>query len=91
MVCQPIRFWDLQSALANSSNLGFSVNYIVGKFIVFIRNTEISHKIFANVHPDAFLLIGHPFGKKLFGAHNLIYMMGQDHKDIYHRYHIFCT
>ncbi|KAL2930816.1 hypothetical protein RDABS01_036226, partial [Bienertia sinuspersici] len=30
--------------------------------------------IFANVRPDAFQLVGHPFGKKLFGEHNMIYM-----------------
>ncbi|KAG7569140.1 Cytochrome P450 [Arabidopsis thaliana x Arabidopsis arenosa] len=27
-------------------------------------------------------LIGHPFGKKLFGDHNLIYMFGEDHKSV---------
>lgn len=83
LVRNPTRFWDLQSALAKSS--GFSVNYIIGRFIVFIRDTELSHKIFANVRPDAFLLVGHPFGKKLFGEHNLIYTVGQEHKDLRRR------
>ncbi|XP_028754883.1 cytochrome P450 710A1-like [Neltuma alba] len=85
LVRRPTNFWDVQSALAKSSGLGFSVNYIIGKFILFIRDTELSHKVFANVRPDAFHLVGHPFGKKLFGEHNLIYMMGQEHKDIRRR------
>lgn len=85
LVRHPTKFWDLQSSLAKSSNAGFSANYIIGKFIIFIRDTELSHNIFANVRPDAFHLVGHPFGKKLFGDHNLIYMMGQDHKDLRRR------
>ncbi|GMI70041.1 cytochrome P450, family 710, subfamily A, polypeptide 1 [Hibiscus trionum] len=80
LVREPTRFWKIQADLASS--LGFSVNYIIGRFILFIRTTELSHLIFANVRPDAFLLVGHPFGKKLFGEHNLIYMFGQDHKDL---------
>ncbi|KAL6282616.1 hypothetical protein ACE6H2_013545 [Prunus campanulata] len=82
LVRNPTRFWDCQSALAKSSPLGFSSNYIFGKYILFIRDTHLSHKIFANVRPDAFALMGHPFGKKLFGDHNLIYMTGQEHKDL---------
>ncbi|XP_027338189.1 cytochrome P450 710A11-like [Abrus precatorius] len=85
LVRNPTKFWDLQSYLAKSTTLGFSVNYIIGNFIVFIRDTELSHKVFANVRPDAFRLVGHPFGKKLFGEHNLIYMMGQDHKNLRRR------
>lgn len=85
LVRNPTSFWDLQSAMAKSSGMGFSVNYIIGRFIVFIRSTDLSHKIFANVRPDAFHLVGHPFGKKLFGEHNLIYMMGQEHKDLRRR------
>ncbi|KAL0454522.1 UNVERIFIED_CONTAM: cytochrome [Sesamum latifolium] len=51
----------------------------------YIYSTDLSHKIFANVRPDAFHLVGHPFGKKLFGEHNLIYMFGQEHKDLRRR------
>lgn len=85
LVRHPTSFWDTQSDLAKSTPDGLSANYIIGKFIVFIRSTDLSHKIFANVRPDAFHLVGHPFGKKLFGEHNLIYMMGQDHKDLRRR------
>ena len=85
LVSNPTKFWDEQSSFAKSSGFGFSANYIIGNFIIFIRDTELSHRIFSNVRPDAFHLVGHPFGKKLFGEHNLIYMMGRDHKDLRRR------
>lgn len=85
LVRNPTKFWDDQSASAKSSPLGVSANYIIGRFILFIRNSDLSHKVFTNVRPDAFHLIGHPFGKKLFGHHNLIYMFGQEHKDLRRR------
>lgn len=82
LVKNPTKFWDHQSSLAKSTPLGISANYIIGRFIIYIYSTELSHKIFSNVRPDAFHLIGHPFGKKLFGEDNLIYMFGQEHKDL---------
>ncbi|XP_047311096.1 cytochrome P450 710A11-like [Impatiens glandulifera] len=82
LVRYPTRFWDVQADLAKTSHLGISANYLIGKFIVFVRDSDLSHKVFANVRPDAFHLVGHPFGKKLFGEHNLIYMFGQEHKDL---------
>jgi cytochrome P450 family 710 subfamily A protein len=85
LVRHPTKFWELQSALATSSGSGFSANYVIGRFVLFIRDSELSHRVFANVRPDGFLLVGHPFGKKLFGDHNLIYMMGQHHKDLRRR------
>ncbi|URE25855.1 Cytochrome P450 [Musa troglodytarum] len=85
MIINPTQFWERQAALARDSGLGVSANFLVGRFIVFVRSTEISHKVFANVRPDAFHLIGHPFGKKLFGEHNLIYMFDQQHKDLRRR------
>ncbi|TYJ30712.1 hypothetical protein E1A91_A06G149000v1 [Gossypium mustelinum] len=80
LITNPTKFWQLRAQL--SASVGFSVNYVFGRFIVFIRNTELSHLIFANVKPDAFSLIVHPFGKKLFGQRNMIYMFGQVHKDL---------
>ncbi|CAO2823409.1 unnamed protein product [Amaranthus hypochondriacus] len=85
LVRDPAKFWDVQADYAKSSPLGISANYIIGKFMLFIRDSEMSHKIFANVRPDAFQLIGHPFGKKLFGEHNMIYLYGQEHKDLRRR------
>ncbi|XP_077249536.1 cytochrome P450 710A11-like [Tasmannia lanceolata] len=85
MVKDPTKFWELQASIAKSTPQGLSANYLIGNFILFIRSTDLSHKIFANVRPDAFQVIGHPFGKKLFGKHNLIYMFGQTHKDLRRR------
>ncbi|KAG0499363.1 hypothetical protein HPP92_004054 [Vanilla planifolia] len=85
MIANPTRFWSKQAAMAKASGLGFSANFLVGRFIVFIRNTDLSQKIFSNVRPDAFHLIGHPFGKKLFGDHNLIYMFEPEHKNLRRR------
>ncbi|KAL6838653.1 hypothetical protein ACP4OV_031367 [Aristida adscensionis] len=85
MIRDPTGFWDAQAARAKNSGAGLAADFLVGRFVVFIRDTELSHRVFANVRPDAFHLIGHPFGKKLFGDHNLIYMFGEDHKDLRRR------
>ena len=66
-------------------NSGMSWNMLLGGYILFIRDTELSHRVFSNVKPDAFHLIGHPFGKKLFGEHNMIMMFGDEHKDLRRR------
>eukprot|EP01018_Ginkgo_biloba_P025668 Gb_11087 [translate_table: standard] len=83
MVRNPTKFWDEQAKAARHT--GLAGNLLFGKFIVFIRDSELSQKIFANVKPEVFHLIGHPFGKKLFGEHNLIYMFGEEHKALRRR------
>lgn len=85
MIRDPTGFWDVQAARARESGAGLAADFLFGRFIVFIRDSELSHRVFANVRPDAFHLIGHPFGKRLFGDHNLIYMFGEDHKDLRRR------
>uniref|UniRef100_A0A0E0JFH4 C-22 sterol desaturase n=1 Tax=Oryza punctata TaxID=4537 RepID=A0A0E0JFH4_ORYPU len=85
MIRDPTGFWDAQAARARKSGAGLAADFLIGRFVVFIRDSELSHRVFANVRPDAFHLIGHPFGKKLFGDHNLIYMFGEDHKDLRRR------
>ncbi|XP_006645627.1 cytochrome P450 710A1-like [Oryza brachyantha] len=85
MIRDPTGFWDAQAARAKKSGVGLAADFLIGRFVVFIRDSELSHRVFANVRPDAFHLIGHPFGKKLFGDHNLIYMFGEDHKDLRRR------
>ncbi|TVU02744.1 hypothetical protein EJB05_51742, partial [Eragrostis curvula] len=85
MIRDPTGFWDTQAKRAKESGVGLAADYLVGRYIVFIRDSELSQRVFANVRPDAFHLIGHPFGKKLFGDHNLIYMFGEDHKDLRRR------
>ncbi|XP_010513271.1 PREDICTED: cytochrome P450 710A3-like [Camelina sativa] len=77
----PTSFWIKQSVMANTS-VGLSTNYLIGKFIIYIKDAKLSNIIFSNIRPDAFQLIGHPFGKKIFGEHSLIFMFGEDHKSV---------
>ena len=69
----------------SDAQVGISWNALLGKFVLFVRDSELSQKIFANVRPDAFHLVGHPLGRKLFGEHNLIFMFGEEHKDLRRR------
>ncbi|XP_037431847.1 cytochrome P450 710A1-like [Triticum dicoccoides] len=79
MIRDPVGFWDTQVARANKSGTGLAADLVVGRFIVFIRDSELSHRVLANVRPDAFQFVGHPFGKKLFG---IFYLFGDEHKDL---------
>jgi cytochrome P450 family 710 subfamily A protein len=85
LIRDPAAYWDGLAARAKESRLGLSADYFLGTFVVFIRDTELSHRVLTNVRPDAFHFIGHPFGKKLFGDHNLIYMFGEEHKELRRR------
>ncbi|KAG0605206.1 hypothetical protein M758_9G039700 [Ceratodon purpureus] len=83
MVVDPTGFWEQQANAAKK--VGISWNALLGKFVLFVRDSELSQKVFANVRPDAFHLVGHPLGRKLFGEHNLIFMFGEEHKDLRRR------
>ncbi|TVU22846.1 hypothetical protein EJB05_32566, partial [Eragrostis curvula] len=85
LIRDPTGYWDALAARARESGHGLAADYFLGTFVVFIRDTELTHRVLANVRPDAFHFIGHPFGKKLFGEHNLIYMFGEDHRDLRRR------
>jgi cytochrome P450 family 710 subfamily A protein len=82
LIRDPPAYWDGLAARAKASELGLSADYLLGTFVVFIRDTELSHRVLANVRPDAFHFIGHPFGKELFGEHSLIYMSGEGHREL---------
>ncbi|VAI82732.1 hypothetical protein VPH35_127167 [Triticum aestivum] len=82
MIRDPAGFWDTQAARAKKSGAGLAAEFVVGRFIVFIRDSELSHRVFANVRPDAFQFVGHPFGKDLFG---IFYLFGDEHKDLRRR------
>ncbi|XP_037470357.1 cytochrome P450 710A11-like, partial [Triticum dicoccoides] len=82
MIRDPAGFWDTQAARAKKSGAGLAADFVVGRFIVFIRDSELSHRVFANVRPDAFQFVGHPFGKDLFG---IFYLFGDEHKDLRRR------
>ncbi|KAJ8761269.1 hypothetical protein K2173_001325 [Erythroxylum novogranatense] len=83
LIRNPAKFWKTHSLI--SAQTGFSVDYILGKFFVFLRSSDLSHVIFSNLRPDAFLLVVHVFGTKIFGEDNLMSLFGQDHKDVRRR------
>ncbi|CAA7408357.1 unnamed protein product [Spirodela intermedia] len=83
MILNPTGYWRRLGEAA--ATRGLCADYLMGRFIVFLRSADLSHSVFSNVRPDAFQVIGHPFGRKLFGDHNLIYMFGQEHKDLRRR------
>ncbi|RCV44349.1 hypothetical protein SETIT_9G366300v2 [Setaria italica] len=85
LIRDPTAYWDGLAARAKESHLGLSAEYFLGTFVVFIRDAELSHRVLTNVRPDAFHFIGHPFGKKLFGDYNLIYLFGDEHKELRRR------
>lgn len=41
----PTKFWDRYCACAKSIGLGISGNYIIGRYILYVYSSDISHKI----------------------------------------------
>jgi len=70
LIRDPPAYWDGLAARAKASELGLSADYLLGTFVVFIRDTELSHRV---------------LGKKLFGEHSLIYMSGEAHRELRRR------
>ncbi|KAL3497345.1 hypothetical protein ACH5RR_040077 [Cinchona calisaya] len=85
LVTNTKKFWDNEASLAKTNSIGISTNYLFGRFILFIYSSQLSHKVFSNIRPDAFHFLGYPFGKSLFGENSIMYMFGQDHKDLRRR------
>ncbi|GJN31553.1 hypothetical protein PR202_gb19964 [Eleusine coracana subsp. coracana] len=85
LIRDPTAYWDCLAARARESGQGLAADYFLGTFVVFIRDTELIHRVLDNVRADAFQFIGHAFNTKLFGEHNLIYMVGEDHRDLRRR------
>jgi cytochrome P450 family 710 subfamily A protein len=85
MVRDPTRFWEVKAAQAKESGLGLAADWLLGQFVVFVRDSELSHRVFTNIRPDAFQFMGHPFGNKLWGPDNIIYKFGDEHKDLRRR------
>ncbi|GJN07808.1 hypothetical protein PR202_ga25672 [Eleusine coracana subsp. coracana] len=85
LIRDPTAYWDGLAARARESEQGLAADYFLGTFVVFIRDTELIHRVLGNVRADAFQFIGHAFGKKLFGEHNLIYKVGEEHRELRRR------
>ncbi|KAL3500903.1 hypothetical protein ACH5RR_039996 [Cinchona calisaya] len=82
LVTETTKFWDHQASLAKSSPVGVSTNYVLGRFLLYIYSAQLSHKVFTNIRPDAFQFLVSPFGKTIFGENSLMYMFGQEHKNL---------
>eukprot|EP00005_Dracoamoeba_jomungandri_P001840 CAMPEP_0174256750 /NCGR_PEP_ID=MMETSP0439-20130205/5949_1 /TAXON_ID=0 /ORGANISM="Stereomyxa ramosa, Strain Chinc5" /LENGTH=439 /DNA_ID=CAMNT_0015339499 /DNA_START=281 /DNA_END=1597 /DNA_ORIENTATION=+ len=78
MIYDPDGFWRFLA----KDNKPYATGYLFGKVLVFIRDSELSLKVFNNIHPDAFKLVGHPQGESMFGDNNLIMMHGEQHKQL---------
>uniref|UniRef100_A0ACD5VYS5 Uncharacterized protein n=1 Tax=Avena sativa TaxID=4498 RepID=A0ACD5VYS5_AVESA len=48
MVRDPTAYWDVQAARARESGAGLAADFLIGRFTVFIRDSELSHRVFAN-------------------------------------------
>ncbi|CAN0091188.1 unnamed protein product, partial [Phaeothamnion confervicola] len=77
MVMDPVPFWERQIDFCRN---GVSVSSLAGKFMAFITNSSIAHKVYTNT--DDFILFAHPNAKYLFGEENLIYMDADVHKKV---------
>eukprot|EP00897_Mesotaenium_endlicherianum_P007114 jgi/Mesen1/6430/ME000329S05584 len=83
MISDPTKYWNDQAKAAQKS--GLSWNVLLGNYTIFIKDSDISQTVMANVHPKGFRFVGHPLGKKLFGEHNMIFMTGDEHKELRRR------
>ena len=75
MVLNPVPFWTAQ---ADYNRKGFSVNAMLGRFMVFVTDGDLCNHVFANV--KEYVLFAHPNARYLFGGENLIYMDQAEHK-----------
>ncbi|KAK9813665.1 hypothetical protein WJX73_002257 [Symbiochloris irregularis] len=79
MVMDPYKFWEDQRKF---SFPGFSYNSILGKFMIFITDVDISRHVFSYNGHDSLLMAVHPSGKNILGPQNLAFMHGPAHKAI---------
>lgn len=61
---------------------GLSYNSILGKFMVFSTDVEVSRKMLSVNDPSSLLMAVHPSAKNILGPNNLAFMHGAPHKAI---------
>jgi cytochrome P450 family 710 subfamily A protein len=59
-----------------------SYNSILGKFMVFSTDVEVSRKMLSVNDPGSLLMAVHPSAKNILGPNNLAFMHGPPHKAI---------
>lgn len=88
MVRDPYGFWEAQRVYAmagfpdEKSKAKASWNSILGKYMLFTTDTEVSRKVLTNNGPNDFLMAVHPSGKHILGEDNLAFMHGPEHKNL---------
>ena len=63
-------------------NAGLSYNWLLGKFMVFSTDAEVSRRMLSVNDPAALLMAVHPSAKHILGPNNLAFMHGLAHKAI---------
>lgn len=79
MVRDPYAFWEQQRLF---SPKGLSYNSLLGQFMVFTTDAELSRRALSINDEKTLLMAVHPSGKAILGEHNLAFMHGPPHKAI---------
>jgi cytochrome P450 len=61
---------------------GLSYNWLLGRFMVFSTDAEVSRKMLNVNDPSSLLMAVHPSAKDILGPNNLAFMHGPAHKAI---------
>lgn len=77
MVSDPVNFWEKQDKFGP-----ISWNFLVGNFMIFIRDSKLSHQIFKNAANNKFQVCLNLNGERLFGKGNIAFMQGEIHKTL---------
>lgn len=72
MVMDPFTFWDQQGKYGK-----LSANSLLGQFVVFSGDTDISRKIFNSNHPSKLKVVLHPNAEILLGKDNIAFLQGE--------------
>ncbi|KAK9823344.1 hypothetical protein WJX72_002058 [[Myrmecia] bisecta] len=79
MVMDPYKFWEDQRKF---SFPGFSWNSMIGRFMIFTTDADISRHVFNFNDPETLFMAVHPSGKNILGPTNLAFMHGKPHQAI---------
>ena len=61
---------------------GLSCNSLLGRFMVFSTDTEVTHRMLSVNDPSSLLMAVHPSARDILGPGNLAFMHGPAHRAI---------
>jgi len=88
MVKDPFGFWETQRVFAMAEfpnekvKAKASWNSILGKYMLFTTDTDVTRKVLTHNSPNDFMMVVHPSGKHILGDDNLAFMHGPEHKNL---------